>query len=526
MTSIILKATRHTSERQNALRIDPSLRTIKSIKSLAGLELHTPQIVSKARMEACSDPRMLYSVWIMMNSLTKSLPPQLIWNWDATQFIVGQSDRDKKVYSVKLDDGSANRTPLGLVGDESLDIAIKWMFMGSAAGAAAPLVFMAAVDGLNVEECKVFAIPGLTSTVDSNAVGYLCLCPTRAGNAAFFSWFIQNIAITTVEKCRRLYELPTGLNKEFAPAFISSDGEAIVIEEVFNQDIRGLLRAENIHLGKIAASCSGILQPSDVSPLFRASKTKLRNMLNKAPPHPNPIVEAHILRALGETSEVCDVIISSTQRSKLSHGCLTVMAAIQDVIRPRLIQEGFAACGQYPQDFHKLLQQSYRDITPAQLKTMLSRSVVDEEFFLTHGHLTEDQMDSSEIPCVDHNRSVPRDQGPLHHQRAVLLTHDKTVERRQDYVNAGLPLGNAITDAHIPKVAKAQLKQDAKLVARLQKNSERVEKEKERKAGMSRQEIVNEKRDKAIARTTKKLHKETEIAAAKKRLSDAIGNTI
>jgi hypothetical protein len=51
------------------------------------------------------------------------------------------------------------------------------------------------------------------------------------------------------------------------------------------------------------------------------------------------------------------------------------------------------------------------------------------------------------IPIFDDERGIPRDQAVFHHQRAVLLTHDATRERRQEYVNRGLPLGDTITNA-------------------------------------------------------------------------------
>ncbi len=61
--------------------------------------------------------------------------------------------------------------------------------------------------------------------------------------------------------------------------------------------------------------------------------------------------------------------------------------------------------------------------------------------FLAHDHLNEAQMNAaSGIPDYEVQRAVGRDEGPLHHQRALMLTHDETVLRRQDYTNPGLPL--------------------------------------------------------------------------------------
>jgi len=48
-----------------------------------------------------------------------------------------------------------------------------------------------------------------------------------------------------------------------------------VLDVLMNNDITELLKETHVFLGKISASCSGIHQASDVSPLFRAAKQKV-----------------------------------------------------------------------------------------------------------------------------------------------------------------------------------------------------------------------------------------------------------
>lgn len=87
-------------------------------------------------------------------------------------------------------------------------------------------------------------------------------------------------------------------------------------------------------------------------------------------------------------------------------------------------------------------------------------------------------MDASAIPCNDFDRSVPRDQGALHHQSAVWLTHEIAVERRQIHVNAGLSLGNMITDSGLSKEEKKKQKKAAKEMAKAREKSKRIKKKK------------------------------------------------
>jgi hypothetical protein len=61
-------------------------------------------------------------------------------------------------------------------------------------------------------------------------------------------------------------------------AFASCDGETIILDEIFNEEILESLQEHNIHIGKFSASCSGILQPLDRSPIFKAAKRRLKSI--------------------------------------------------------------------------------------------------------------------------------------------------------------------------------------------------------------------------------------------------------
>lgn len=116
------------------------------------------------------------------------------------------------------------------------------------------------------------------------------------------------------------------------------------------------------------------------------------------------------------------------------------------------------------------------------------------------------------------DRSVPRDQGPLHHQRAVLLTHDATIQRRAEYVNHGLDLGNVISNSSLPKPDRLQLQRDAKLVGGKRKREFLKAAEDARKATLTAEELAQEKAAHKVAADAKKVKKAQEFAAAEARL--------
>lgn len=258
-----------TGSRQNRVIPDPSASSIQKYKEEMGISRNTPQVASNARYIAGNDIRMSWTMWIMMKSLTENITfSQPLWNWDATQFVVSLSDKVRKVYTIKVEDTKIKSAPLSVVGNETLVIGIKWMHMGSATGPAIPLVLLIAVDGLTDPNCFVYPIAGMTSCVQGNSVGYLCFCPTRVGNDKFFTWFIQHVAIPAISDAQDLCRQSLGVEGPPLHAFVTCDGEVMVVEEVFNLDTRNMLASRNIDFGKISASCSGIHQPSDVSPLF------------------------------------------------------------------------------------------------------------------------------------------------------------------------------------------------------------------------------------------------------------------
>jgi len=169
--------------------------------------------------------------------------------------------------------------------------------MGSADGSTIALVLLVAVDGLNPTDFFVYPIPGMTLCVQGNTVGYLYFCATHVGNEKFVNWFTQQIAIPSIQQSQALCSQSSAFEELPPHAFVTCDGEAVVLEEVFNVEARNLLVSKNIDFGKVFASCSGIYQPSDVSPLFRASKAHLRSLISKIVIPANPLVQSHILPA-------------------------------------------------------------------------------------------------------------------------------------------------------------------------------------------------------------------------------------
>ena len=83
---------RETRKKRNqhitSAELDP--RTVKKLlKEELAIKVRKPQGITNARRVACCDSRMTFSMWIMTAAFSEGLHPQMVWNWDATQFCCG-----------------------------------------------------------------------------------------------------------------------------------------------------------------------------------------------------------------------------------------------------------------------------------------------------------------------------------------------------------------------------------------------------------------------------------------------------
>ena len=136
--------------------------------------------------------------------LYAEIPMEFLWNWDATQFVC-KLNPEGKLVCIALDDD--DKSPPTIVEKNRLDVLIKYMHMGSAAGECIPLVLLIAVGEMGEDDFDVFEVVGLNVHGLSGMVGYIACCKTRVGNANFFQWFVKSIALPAVSKARDAYNL-------------------------------------------------------------------------------------------------------------------------------------------------------------------------------------------------------------------------------------------------------------------------------------------------------------------------------
>jgi hypothetical protein len=431
----------HQRRNQNPKKKDLDARTVSRIKRDAKIKAKRFQTITAARKKACLDPRMTYSMWVMLLAFITTLWNVMKWNWGATQFLCKPAGTGALTCVVEDED---TKTPVTAVADNSLNLCVKWMHMGSAAGEVIPLVILIAAKEMDAAACEIIPINGLAYNGAVGQTGYLVFTKTRAGNAAFFRWFALTIVAPTINDSQDFHEAK---NDDGTPmrAWVTFDREAIVLPVMMEQEVLDVFAVAGIDLGKIAASCSGIHQASDVALLFMAVKKRLLTLQKKLLDVSDIALEKKIKYAITllETKH-SEVSVSPDMRKKIVFSILSVVAAIKDVFKPRLVAEGFAATGQHVPEcsgsedntvslgisFEKVMSRCFTDFSPQELRHMREQAPAHAKIMQETGYLTEEQMDAAHIPnIVDVTNSVPRDQRPVQNNRALILLHIETVKR-------------------------------------------------------------------------------------------------
>jgi hypothetical protein len=148
----------------------PSWHTVNRLKIKLQVTQGQGQTKTHARIAAESDPRNAYSMICMVKAFCDQLSPEMIGNWDATQFVV-QSDGDTTLLYIKNEDTDTSM-PLTTEGSGELGIGIKLYHFHNANGNPATPVFVVADESMDPEEFKFYKVPGLGNMPTLDNFGY------------------------------------------------------------------------------------------------------------------------------------------------------------------------------------------------------------------------------------------------------------------------------------------------------------------------------------------------------------------
>jgi len=151
------------------------------------------------------------------------------------------------------------------------------------------------------------------------------------------------------------------------------------------------------------------------------------------------------------------------------------------------------------------MDRCYTKVNQIERDAMKATTEVDVLYFKTHGNITEEQLDRSNISTIPDANSVPRDQRPLQNQRAVLISHPETLSRFVSYENHGLEIGNSILQTASGRERKDYRK--ARNIVAKHDNKEKKKRETKEKRDQltpeQKKQVTAERKEKAAAKKVK-----------------------
>jgi len=394
-----------------------------------------PQKKTKARVKNESDLRNSYSMIAMVWAFAEFLDPNMVYNWDATQFVVERDGNDEVVVIKGEDDD----TPATVVSAGETGVAIKYIHFHNSAGDVSSAVYLVADPSMGPDDVLTREVVGLGNGADLGCIGWLCFTKTRQANSAFYRWFAQTIVVPFVLKNRVIYQ---NVNEDGSPmrAFVTCDGEEAQIKVFQETAMLKLFKDALIDFGKTPASCSAICQSSDVSDFFKGMKKLLRGVNNdnwkNAPLTKKLTIE---FRSQGG--------ISALNQRKLVDGIVKISFCMQKILTKSIVRRGYQRCGQdapigldddgKPTMSKFLAQMSLcsHNISKKVMETLIQQFPRMVQIFRERGTVTEAEMDELGIPNFNHLDSdkKPKDQRSLHKQRAVIMNMEDCISKYKNY---------------------------------------------------------------------------------------------
>jgi hypothetical protein len=301
----------------------------------------------------------------------------------------------------------------------------------NAQGNYAPPIFIIASPGMKEDDFDMHKIMGLTQSTEAAGFGFIVFTKTRAGNR--HSHYQQYHLVMEFDKQARL-----GLKaseREKHCSILTSDGEASILQVAMTPQVQRELEVAKIHAIKLPASCSLVTQACDLMNDFRGTKSTLRAMASNT--KGDDVLMENIWDAIHEHRRNYPQSLSSEIAKKLADGLGKVVLSMRKNCRPNDPKKAMEKAHQFPQNWD-----THLDLCTTQLKkeqwtrVVRAREAIKQEFQRS-GQCSDEVFARLKLKSMakHQKRKAAKNDRVLHQQRAVILTHEKTRQRYDDYVH-------------------------------------------------------------------------------------------
>ena len=405
----------------------PSTYLVKKWTKDLGISTTKGQDKSKARIEAENDPLAFLSTAVMYYNVFSTTPThELVANFDATTFYVGGFDRGGGLLMSMKGRDQSKAVQKSVPAEYKNSLKFRWIPITTAGGTMSEIIFHFEWPELPPHEHYVFKVPGLSTSTELGASGYVTFTKTLKANDAWWEWYLKDYAIPFLVNSR----IMVGSNLD-EPCHLICDGEADQIINFANPEIVRKCREHNIHQDKGHPSTTGVAQSNDVGRLHRDTKARVKKYKYKK------IINIGLEAALNDGPFVetnSKGYWNAARCRRAVHAIKLVHTVIIEVVSKKLIRESWAKVGfsvdgqkfcitQIAKQFNFKLNATDLAYLNEDIKVLRNRFQLD-------GMLTDDYMvrnstwlQQEKIEKRMIARNIPRDELCFSQQRCLMLLH-------------------------------------------------------------------------------------------------------
>lgn len=325
--------------------------------------------------------------------------------------------------------------------------------------------------------------------------------------------------------------------------FLSSDGELVILKEAFDAEVQAAFEDLGTDYMKHAPSRTDDYQANDKSSNFMNTKAGAKKARRDCVNTSNPILEKNLkeyVRALRLAFP--NVKLSSALQKKIFEGVMCLVHVFKEkYFTPAKIVKGFVDSGEHVPDADPTRGEITVNYDYIMSKTDSKRTAQELHFMKECVPLVVAEMRANgrasnafldNLGIAKDTSAKNRDNSVIDKQDAVLITHEKTVLRYQEY-EARKQLLQDPVHIHLEKrlenakrLVLANQKKDSKKAKAAETKAAAEQKkiaEKERRKGLSKEEIRLETAAKKHEKALKAAHDAEALAKSLDEARDLLG---
>ena len=320
-------------------------KTVEMLKKRDDVRIfdRVAQDLTQSRLLALTCFRLAYISMCFIWVLCKNLPAVYKWNCDCTTFECRSEGSGKLVCVVREKGDHSQVASVSSAGE--LNLIVKFFGLGNAGGNIGAVVLIIAVNDMPENVFFVREILGLSSTSTVGEKGWIYICKTKGGTATLWRHWFTMICIPTISKAARLYDLRDDQDQPYR-SFLSSDGEACIINEAFTEEVLDMFRANSIDYLKLGPGSTSSWQPWDVSDLFRGSKSAMKKVVSSGAIIEDDLLRRSLMQYLAAFHlEFADVSITARFKEKIIYSTMLIVYTLKKHLLPHHMAIGFIRAG-------------------------------------------------------------------------------------------------------------------------------------------------------------------------------------